>query len=321
MSLGTADRVGEIPGVAAVSPGVMLLMDEEPGVMMGVPPMISGSVAGSDEGLETFVTRYAEGRALTADDEGADVAVLGSDIARKFSKHVGDTIGLRERFYTVVGVLEPTLTAPDQSAMVPMTAAQRLLVTTLPPMFQSEVDPADMATSMVVYVDPGVDIEALATEIERRVPEAAALTGADFDRQVGSATSILNSILIGVALISLVVGGLSVINTMAMSIAERTREIGVKRAIGGGRSSIVRELVAESALIGFIGGVVGLTLGVLVAVAANEAGRSSGTVLFEPTAWTAFTALAFGTGLGALAGFIPALHAARLDPVTALRHE
>jgi putative ABC transport system permease protein len=147
------------------------------------------------------------------------------------------------------------------------------------------------------------------------------MTGAEWGDTVGATGAIFNAIIIGVAAISLIVGGLSVINTMAMSIAERTREIGVKRAIGGGRSRIVRELVAESALIGFIGGVVGLTLGVLVAVAANEAGRSSGTVLFEPTAWTAFTALAFGTGLGALAGFIPALHAARLDPVTALRHE
>ncbi len=174
---------------------------------------------------------------------------------------------------------------------------------------------------MVVYPEAGVDVEALATEIETRVPDVAAMTGADFDRQIGSATSILNSILVGVALISLLVGGLSVINTMAMSIAERTREIGVKRAIGGGRSRIVRELVTESALIGFIGGTVGLVLGVAVVLAANEAGRSSGTVLFEPTTGTAITAIAFGTILGALAGFVPALHAARLDPVEALRHE
>ena len=61
------------------------------------------------------------------------------------------------------------------------------------------------------------------------------MTAKDFDSQIGSATSILNSILVGIALISLAVGGLSVINTMAMSVAERTREIGIKRAIGGGR--------------------------------------------------------------------------------------
>jgi ABC-type antimicrobial peptide transport system permease subunit len=83
----------------------------------------------------------------------------------------------------------------------------------------------------------------------------------------------------------------------------------------------VRELVVESALIGFIGGAVGLVLGAVVVTVANEAGRSSGTVLFELTVGTAITAIAFGTILGALAGFVPALHAARLDPVEALRYE
>ena len=108
---------------------------------------------------------------------------------------------------------------------------------------------------------------------------------------------------------------------MAMSIAERTREFGIKRAIGGSRSRIVRELVTESALIGFIGGAIGLVLGAVVVLLANEAGRSSGTVLFELTTGTALSSVAFSTILGALAGFMPALRAARLDPVAALRYE
>jgi putative ABC transport system permease protein len=202
-----------------------------------------------------------------------------------------------------------------------MAAAQRLLVRTLPPMFRSTVTTSDIATTMVVYPTAGTDVEDLANRIEWQVPGVATMTGKDFDAQIGSATSLLNSILVGIALISLVVGGLSVINTMAMSIAERTREIGVKRAIGGGRRRIVLELVTESALIGAIGGLLGLALGAAVVLLANEAGRSSGTVLFELTAGTAITAVLFGTILGALAGFLPALHAARLDPVTALRYE
>ena len=153
------------------------------------------------------------------------------------------------------------------------------------------------------------------------MPGVAAMTGKEFDQQIGSATSMLNSILVGIALLSLIVGGLSVINTMAMSIAERTREIGIKRAIGGSRFRIVRELVTESALIGFIGGTIGLLLGALVVTVVNEAGRSSGTVLFELTTGTALTAILFATVLGAIAGLFPALHAARLDPVAALRYE
>ena len=161
----------------------------------------------------------------------------------------------------------------------------------------------------------------MAAEIKADVPNVATMTGADFDRQIGGATSILNSILVGIALISLIVGGLSVVNTMAMSIAERTREIGIKRAIGGGRARIVREFVTESALIGFIGGALGLALGAIVVTLVNEAGRSSGTVLFELTSGTALSAVAYSTVLGALAGLVPALNAARLDPVSALRYE
>ena len=147
------------------------------------------------------------------------------------------------------------------------------------------------------------------------------LTGAEFDEQVGSATAIFNAIIIGVAVISLVVGGLSVINTMAMSVAERTREIGIKRAIGGSRGRIIRELVAEAGLIGLFGGLIGLALGAIVVVLANEAGRDSGTILFELTWGTAIFAVAFSTILGILAGLIPAWSAARLDPVEALRYE
>ena len=188
-------------------------------------------------------------------------------------------------------------------------------------MIQGKLTASDIATSMVVYPKQGQDVEALAARIKAEVPGVSTMTGKDFDKQIGSATSILNSILVGIALISLLVGGLSVVNTMAMSIAERTREIGIKRAIGGSRTRIVRELVIESALIGFIGGAVGLILGAIVVTVVNEAGRSSGTILFELTTGTAITAVAFSTILGALAGFVPALHAARLDPVTALRYE
>ena len=322
MSLSTADRIRAVDGVNVVDSAVMMLMDDQQSaVTMGVPPMITGSVPGADQGLETFKLSYAEGRARTAADEGSNVAVLGSDIARKYDKHAGDTIVLKGVPFTVVGVLEPTLTAPDQAAEIPLAAAQQLFVKTLPPMIAAKLNPSDIATSMVVYPKPGQDIETLAARIKAEVPGVSTMTGKDFDKQIGSATSILNSILVGIALISLLVGGLSVVNTMAMSIAERTREIGIKRAIGGSRTRIVREFVLEAGLIGFVGGAAGLVLGAIVVTVLNEAGRASGTVLFELTLGTAITALAFSTILGAIAGFVPALHAARLDPVAALRYE
>ncbi len=220
-----------------------------------------------------------------------------------------------------MGILQPTLSAPDTTAMVPLAAAQELFLETLPPQLGSALDPRTMATQIVVYVEGGSDAAALGDRIEAEVEQVTAMTSADFDQQVGSTTLIFNAIIIGVAVISLVVGGLSVINTMAMSVSERTREIGIKRAIGGSRHRIIRDLVAEAALIGLIGGVIGLALGAVVVTLANEVGRSSGTILFDLTLATALFAVAFSTILGMVAGIVPAWNAARLDPVAALRYE
>ena len=322
LSIDAADRVARLPGVGAVVPGVnMLLSDQMTGVSFGMPQMIEGQVAGADRGRETFTLHYASGRALTSADEGSNVAVLGSDLARQGGTRVSDTITLRGETFRVVGILEPTLTAPDGAAMIPLAAAQRLFVRSLPSLVSAKLDPATVVTGITIYPSPGTTAETVAAEIRAASPDLAVMTGADFDRQIGSATAILNSILVGIALISLAVGGLSVINTMAMSVAERTREIGIKRAIGGGRRRIVRELVTESAVIGFLGGAVGLALGAALVLVVNEAGRSSGTLLFQLTPGTALTAVAFSTVLGAVAGLVPALHAARLDPVAALRYE
>ncbi len=323
LAISTADQVAGLPGVDVVFPTVILLLSDDVNgsASMSMPPMITSAGAGKDEGRETFKLSYASGRALTAGDEGSNVTVLGSDLARQYGKRVGDAMTLRGETFEVVGILEPTLTAPDNAASVPLAAAQRLYLATLPPLIAAKLDPSEIATGLTVFPTTGTDPETVAAEIKTALPDVTTMTGADFDKQIGSSMAILNAILVGIALISLVVGGLSVINTMAMSIAERTREIGIKRAIGGSRARIVREFVVESALIGLIGGAIGLALGAALVFAANEAGRNAGTVLFELTAGTAMSAVVFSTVLGALAGLVPALNAARLDPVAALRYE
>ena len=147
------------------------------------------------------------------------------------------------------------------------------------------------------------------------------MTGKDFDDMLGTIGAVFSAVLFGIALLSLAVGGLSTINTMAMSVAERTREIGIKRAIGASRWRIRREIVLESAAIGLISGLLGLIVGASLTYLFNEMGRASGNILFLLTPQTALLAVGFATGLGALAGFIPAWHASRLDPVAALRYE
>jgi len=322
IDLAVGNRIEAIPGVAAVVPGVSLNLSDDPSsVSFGLPPMITAEKPGLSDGLGTFVETAASGRLLTAADEGSNVTVLGCDLALQYGMHVGDTIVLRGESFTIVGVLAQTKTQPDNSAIVPFAAGQRLYLATLPSVVKANLTAAEVVTAFQVYPKPGIDPATVAAAIKALDPELGTMDASDFDQQAGSYAAMLDDVLMGIGLISLVVGGLSVVNTMAMSIAERTREIGIKRAIGASGARIVREVVTESALIGFIGGVIGLTLGAVAVTLANEAGRSSDTILFELTLGTAVTSVAFSTVLGALAGLVPALHAARLDPVAALRYE
>ena len=321
MKIDVADQVRALDGVAAAVPQVQMIYDPDSNGSFGVADTIQGEVAGADLGNETFDIRALQGRLLTPEDEGSRVVVYGSDLARKVGAEVGGTVEIRGLTFEVVGILEPTLTAPDATAIVPLAAAQDLFAESLPAPIRDAISEHELISQVVVYPTPGTDDAELAARIEASVDNVSTLTGAEFDDQVGSSVAIFNAIIIGVAVISLVVGGLSVINTMAMSVAERTREIGIKRAIGGSRGRIIRELVIEAAFIGFIGGLIGLGLGAGVVVLANEAGRSSGTVLFDLTFGTAIFAVAFSTILGMVAGVIPAWSAARLDPVAALRYE
>jgi putative ABC transport system permease protein len=318
--LDAVDAIAGLPGVAAVDPQVQVLWNVDgSGANFAIPKMVVGLIPGADEG-HGFALELATGRMLTAADTG-NVVVLGADLAKEYGVVAGGSVEIHGRPFAVVGTFLPTLSAPDTTGFAPLATAQELYLATLAPLVAEAVSATDLANQIVVYPEAGADANAVAASIEATVENSATLTGAEFDAVIGSSTAIFNAIIIGVAVISLVVGGLSVINTMAMSVAERTREIGIKRAIGGPRGRIIRELVAEAGLIGLIGGSLGLALGALVVVLANDAGRASGTVLFDLTPGTALFALAFSTILGMLAGIIPAWSAARLDPVSALRYE
>jgi len=322
LSLADVKRVEGVEGVGAAMPTVDMMLSTTGGATMGTPEMITADIPGGDKGYETFKIDLAQGRTLTLADADKKVTVLGSDLARKLNANIGDTVTLRDETFTVVGIYAPTLTAPDKDAYVPLAAAQELFVKSLPPLIQANINPSIIATGIVVYPKAGVDPEVLKTRLEALLgKDYTIMTGKDFDAMLGSFSAIFSMVLTGIAMLSLLVGGLSTINTMAMSVAERTREIGIKRAIGGSRGRVVRELVGEAALIGAIGGLIGLVLGAAVIWVANEAGRSSGTILFDLTTGTAVQALLFSTLLGMLAGLVPAWSAARLDPVHAIRND
>jgi putative ABC transport system permease protein len=320
LQVSLVSQAGRVDGVDVAYGEINTMVDHE-AKQVGLPDEIVGLLPGTDEGRDQFPYRYAAGRALTAADEGHWVAVLGADIARKNAATIGGTIRLRDVDFTVVGILESTLTLPDSQAFMPLAAAQELYVKDLPADIADKTVASQTITHIVVYPEPGADVEALAARLEAALPNVTTLTASEFDETIGSTANLLSGIIVGVGFISLIVGGLSVVNTMAMSVNERTREIGIKRAIGGTRRRIILELDTEAGLIGFMGGALGLALGALVVYVGNAAGRDSGTILFSLTAATALASVVFATVLGMVAGIIPATHAARLDPVQALRYE
>lgn len=319
---GVATEIEGIPGVAAAVPRVLLLLDpNDPGNAFRPPAFLVGFTMGADGGHETFGLEIAEGRLLSPEDEGEGVVLLGSDLARESGKRPGDVLEIRGEEFEIVGVREPTLMFFDTSVVIPLAAAQEILEEEAPILARTGLDTGKLASMVVVYPEAGVDPEILGGRIKEAIPKVRVVTGEEYDQQFGSALAIFNAIILSVALISLVVGGLSVINTMTMSVAERTREIGIKRSIGASQVRIMRELVTEAAVMGFVGGVLGLGLGVIVVEVGNEAGRASGTFLFHLTPAIGVFAVAFSTMLGAIAGAAPAWRASRLDPVDALRYE
>ena len=321
MPIDVVDQIAAIPGVALAAPRVQLLLDpDDSGSGFNAPDFVVAYVAGFDRGYETFRMEVAQGRETTLDDEGRRVVLLGADLARKFSVGPGDQFDIRGTQFEVIGVREPTLTFFDTTAVVPWTAGQELLRQegVIAQLLGQRMP--EMTSMIVAYPEEGASVDELVHTVEREIPRLRAVSGDDFDEQFGSTIAIFNAIILSVALISIVVGGLAVINTMTMSVIERTREIGIKRAIGASRAVIMRELVLEAGFMGFVGGLTGLGLAALVVFVANDAGQSTGTILFRLTPGIAALGVTFSTVLGALAGALPAWNAARMDPVEALRY-
>ncbi|MEO8246338.1 MAG: ABC transporter permease [Chloroflexota bacterium] len=308
------ERIEALDGVDRATPVLQTLLDPDAVGGFDIPELVTGIEPATwyDPSVEL---RLDAGRLL--DDADRGVAVIGADLAEHYGVRVGDRLTVREHEFEIVGVLERTLTFPDKIAYVPLRDAQEIYVESVPQALDYRTD--ELATQIEVFPDDLAQADAIAAAIEDRVPQVRAVTPQQVADQIGQASVVFNLIIVGASVIAVIVGGLSVINTMVMTVSERVREIGIKKAVGARTGAILREFVVEATLLGAIGGLIGIGLGWLLVTVLNAQTAGTGTSVFLVTPVLLVRSFLFATILGALAGIYPALRAARLDPVTALR--
>jgi putative ABC transport system permease protein len=285
-----------------------ILSDESVNVSFGPPDQVYAIEPRFIPDMFSGLTLRA-GRWL--DDSDTRATVVGSRVASSKNLTVGSTLTWRKNDYLVVGVVAETNTFPDGFAVMPFETVRRDL----------KFGPQVIGGLTVVPL-PGVNPEELAARINREVPRVKAKAPKEAVAEIRQALATFNAIMIGGSLMAAIVGGLAVVNTMIMSVNERTREIGIKKAIGAENITIVREFLTEAALIGLIGGLGGLWFGWTIATLLNNTvGSTLGGQIWQVTPRLAIQVLTFAIVLGTTAGVYPAWFASRLQPVQALRAE
>jgi putative ABC transport system permease protein len=266
----------------------------------------------------------AEGRFITQSDVllGRRVAFIGPDVADVLYPGldpVGQTFRLRGADFTVVGVADRQGAllgeSKDGFAVVPWTAYEVLLgkqrntriavVATSPEDAPAAMDQVIQALRRVRGLAPGDP-----NDFEVTTNETSAQLFDNLARLIGAAT-------LGVCALALLVGGIGIMNIMLVSVTERTREIGVRMALGARRARILAQFLVESVALSALGGLAGVALGAAVALGARELAAVPASI----PAWAVVLSLATACGTGLLFGIYPAARASRLDPVEAMRTE
>ena len=254
------------------------------------------------EPLEVLAGRLLE-------PEATDEVVLGTEAAAELGKGVGDTVELDGTRYEVVGVARSGDGWRDAGALAPLETVQ------------ANASKLNVVTGVHVTAAEGLDPREVAAAIEDDLPELTAIIEVADYAEVDQGFKIMDAAELAISLLAVGIGAIGVMNTMIMSVFERTREIGVLRAVGWRGSRILRMVLLESLFLCLIAAALGVALGLL----------ASRAVLLVPAVSTFLTpgyppevfvrALAVGVFVALVGAVYPAFRAVRLSPMEALRHE
>jgi putative ABC transport system permease protein len=321
LSLDDAGAIAELDSVAGVAPEVSASLEVSAAGESTTTTVIGtiadyATVRAYDVWQGTFLTDVTVDRELRVAVLGASTAdTLGLD-----ASHLGTEISIGGIPFQVIGILQPKggsgFQDPDDQVMVPVAAVQKYFVG------------GDSVRTIGVSVSPTADMTATNAEISALLRQRHEIaSGSDVDFSIFDQTQLLDAassisgtltlLLGGIASISLVVGGIGIMNIMLVSVRERTREIGIRKAVGARGRDILAQFLVEALTLSLLGGLIGIGVGLGVsAVIGQIAGWG---FAFNPM--TVIAAVLFSLLVGVVFGVWPARQAARLDPIGALRYE
>ena len=288
------------------------------------------TVAGVDENF-TSMKNYtvAQGRGLQYMDmkDNKQVCVIGDYLNRVAygGRGVGQTIKLGAYKFRIVGVLNAKVNntsmqqgSDDDCVYLPYTIAMRLSNTAMASSYIAIMSDESKANEAKAVV------EAYLTDLFKSDSAFYVYSASEWLEEMNNMINMVIVILTGIASISLLVGGIGIMNIMLVSVTERTREIGIRKALGAKERVILSQFVVEAATTSALGGVLGIVLGYIVSMAANHVLpmiSSDIDVTVSPSFNSIAVAFGISVFIGVLFGYLPAKRAARLNPIEALRYD